>query len=1561
MQKSMQRNAQPPLYDPRFEHDNCGIGFVARIDGQPGQDILSMAMIALGNQAHRGAVAADANTGDGAGILTQIPRKLLLRELERQGVHPDPADIGVGMLFLPQDAATAEASTRIITKALNDRGLKVLGWRDVPTNDRVLGQRALEMKPRIRQVITGRGPGIDEQTYERKLFLARKDMEASFLARDMEVYIPSLSCRTVVYKGLLVGTHLGCFYLDLRDPAYETALAVYHQRYSTNTFPTWERAQPFRMVSHNGEFNTLQGNINWTRARQSKLHFPEVPGTREGTVDFITSVIDERGSDSAMFDNSLEVFVLGGRDIRHAIAMMVPEAWEKIPDMDSDLCDFYLYHSCVVEPWDGPAALTFSDGHIVGSSLDRNGLRPARYCITADGLVISGSEAGVVPMEEQRIISTGRLGPGQMIAVDTREKKFYANSEIKDMLASRQPYGEWVRQHVIPLERIVGSGDQPAADDDEAKPYTLGLQLPSDIVDLDSLQMAFGYTSEEINVVIKPMMRDAREPVGSMGDGTPLAVLSHMEQGRPLFQYFRQRFAEVTNPPIDPLREGLVMSLTVGLGMRLDPLQETAEHAHLLRLSSPILTNEQLAAMRANKDPLFKTATINAVMPVAPGGNGVRGEMNLRQAVEHICHEAEQAAYEGAKLLIISDRGVDSEHAPIPSLLAVGAIHHHLIRTNWRGRVSLIVESAEPREVHHVACLIGYGAKAINPYLALATVRALVTEREELTPQEAAQNFIHALEKGVLKIMSKMGISPVESYCGAQIFEAIGLKKSFIDNYFTGTPSRVGGIGCQKLAHDVLVRHRAAFDKEHKGATLPHPGYYKFKKDGEPHVYSPSVVKALHDAVMNNEGTNGDIHAGLDPNGHVSEKGYQRYRVYADLVNNRPLSELRDLMDFVPAGPPIPIDQVEPIEAILKRFSTAAMSHGAMSSESHQTLSIAMNRLGGMGNSGEGGEDIARFVDERISRIKQVASGRFGVTTNYLVHADELQIKMAQGSKPGEGGHLPGHKVSEEIARIRHTTPGVPLISPPPHHDIYSIEDLAQLIYDLKQVNPGACVSVKLVSMAGVGTVAAGVAKGYSDVIMISGSTGGTGASPLSSIKYAGMPWELGLSETQQTLVMNNLRGRVRVRVDGGMQTGRDVVIGAMLGADEYSFGTAAMVAEGCRMARVCHKNTCPVGIATQRLDLRAKFPGKPEMVMAFFRYMAHEIREILASLGVRSLNEVIGRTEMLRQRHTNNPNADALDLTPILSVPRDLEHHEIHHHHGQRNEHPEGETLNQRIIFDTRDAVATRSPIELAYSISNGDRTVGATLAGAISKRYGMEGLPAGTIRIKFHGSSGQSFGAFNANGMELYLTGEANDYVGKGMAGGRLIIRPGDHGDSFVWHENVIAGNTILYGATGGELYLAGRAGERFAVRNSGATAVVEGLGDHGCEYMTGGVVVVLGCAGYNFGAGMTGGVAYVLDEPGKLPICHNPELVQLDRLNTSDEATVQTLVRQHLHATGSPRAADILEHWSVYRDKFWRVMPQEMAARIEASNEGQEEAKPKPVHPDPAPEQPAEAVPA
>mgnify|MGYP000104588484 CR=1 FL=1 len=1553
------------LYDPRFEHDACGIGFVARIDGRPSHAILAMALEALSNLEHRGAVAADAKTGDGAGVLAQLPYELLLRELAAQRVAaPSASALALGMFFLPQAADERERACAIVAQQLAERKLPLLAWRDVPVNLEALGQGARDAMPFICQAILVRPASLDEVAFERTLFVARKAIEAAFSAQQLAAYVPSLSARTVVYKGLLLGTNLADFYTDLCDPAFSTALAVYHQRYSTNTFPTWERAQPFRMLSHNGEINTVQGNANWMRARHANLVLPAdfLPPNTPGAPPALTPVLDESGSDSAMLDNALELLVMSGRDIRHALAMLVPEAWEKVPDISPALKAFYKYHACLMEPWDGPAALTFSDGRVVGTALDRNGLRPARYVVTDDGLVICGSEVGAVQIDEARIVHKGKLGPGQMIAVDTQAGRFYTDEDVKEYLADLRPYEAWLAQHLKSLAPLGSAESKVLSAESSAQalstmPGVLSTQhsaLSTMPGALSTQQMAFGYTSEELNVVLKPMASTGQEPTGSMGDDTPPAVLSELELGRPLFQYFKQRFAEVTNPPIDSLREDLVMSLSVAVGRRRNLLAETPEHAHLLQLSSPVLTDAQLAALRANADPLIATATVAALLP-----SGER----LEAAVARLCAAAEVAVRAGATVLIVSDRGVDAEHAPMPALLAVSAVHHHMIRTGLRTLCSLLAETGDVREVHHLACMIGYGAEAVNPYLALASVRQLAVDRDavkqrglvngardsakELSPttndprsltlaDEAEHHLVHALEKGLLKVMSKMGISSLDSYCGAQIFEALGLDQALVEACFTGTPSRIGGVGFTKLEADVRARHERAYSAlSTQHSALPHPGFYKFKKDGEYHSFSPAVVHALHKAVQGPHALNGDSHG---PG--VSAEGYAAYSTYAELVQSRPATEPRDLLELMPAGAPVPLDEVEPIEAILRRFSTAAMSHGSTSSEAHSTLSVAMNRLGAMANSGEGGEDAERYKDERNSRIKQVASGRFGVTPAYLASASELQIKMAQGAKPGEGGQLPGHKVNDEIARIRHTVPGVALISPPPHHDIYSIEDLAQLIYDLKQVNPTARVSVKLVATAGVGTIAAGVVKGYADTILISGHTGGTGAAPLTSIKNVGVPWELGLAETQQTLVLNGLRERVRLRADGGLKTGRDVVMAALLGADEFSFGTAALVAEGCIMARACHNNTCPVGIATQRHDLRAKFPGKPEMVMAFFRYLAHEVRGILASLGLRSVEEAVGRTDLLRQRATGNQGADQLDLTPLLGAARMIAGNAIRHG-GERNALPREESLNERMLHDTRGALAARGPASLSYTIRNRDRSVGARLAGAIGQIYGDKGLPAGTITVNLCGSAGQSLGAFNAPGVELRLTGEANDYLGKGMAGGLISVAPPSKA-RYAWHENVIAGNTLLYGATGGELYAAGQVGERFAVRNSGATAVVEGVGDHGCEYMTGGTVVILGATGRNFGAGMTGGAAYVLDEAGTLGQRYNPQLVELRPLGARGEATAQALIRRHVALTGSPRGAEVLAHWDVYKSLFKLVTPRDAVAKIEAAAEGTEEPK-------------------
>ncbi len=1519
-----QKMTRRGLYDPRFEHDACGIGFVAQLSGTPSHDIIQMALTAVGNMAHRGGVAADGKSGDGAGVLTQIPRAFFARELTRLGIRYNADDLAVGMCFLPREAEAQAAARTLVASALHATGLQLLGWRTVPVNGEALGERARATQPVIEQALVGcANTGLAGEARERALYLARKAMEAGAKAQQLEgFYISSLSARTLVYKGLMVAPVLPNFYTDLADPDYTTAIAVFHQRYSTNTFPTWERAQPFRMVSHNGEINTLQGNITWMRAREAEWQRGALADTTTSigqggsalaqAAAQVGPVVDTTGSDSGMLDNVLELLVMGGRDVRHALTMLVPEAWERVQDMDPSWRAFYQYHAGLTEPWDGPAALCFSDGQTVGLALDRNGLRPARYLITDDGLVVCGSEVGAVTIDDARVIKKGKVGPGQMIAADLRTGTFEDNKTIKSRLAAANPYAEWLarQMEVLPPAGVehIAEGYEPETSASRASKSAL----------LGELQHAFGYTAEELAVVLRPMLRDGQEPVGSMGDDTPAAVLA--ERARPLYGYFKQRFAEVTNPPIDPLREELVMSLSFALGRRGNFLESGPQHAHLIRLSSPVLTDEHLATIRTLHDPAFASATLPALFPAAEGAQAMAG------ALDRLCQQAEAAVAANKVLLIISDRGVDEYNAPIPALLALGAVHQHLIRLGLRTSVSLIVESGEPREVHHLACLVGMGAEAVNPYLALATVRNLAIERDEVKVKgqepaeddrrspaelatEAEHKYIHALEKGLLKIMSKIGIATVDSYCGAQIFETIGLANALVERCFTGTPARLGGVSFEKLASDVLEHHDEAFASRlplmASRASLPHPGFYKFKKDGDYHSFAPAVVHALQRA-----SGGGD---------------FATYKSYSDLVHKRPPTELRDLLGFRAQATqaPISVDEVEPLEAILTRFSTAAMSLGSTSSEAHETLAIAMNRLGGLSNSGEGGESPERYTDERNSPIKQVASGRFGVTPAYLASARELQIKMAQGSKPGEGGQLPGHKVTEEIARVRHTTPGVQLISPPPHHDIYSIEDLSQLIYDLKQVNPAAAVSVKLVAEAGVGTIAAGVAKGGADVILISGHSGGTGASPLSSIKNAGVNWELGLAEAQQTLVLNDLRGRVRLRADGGLKTGVDVVMAALLGADEFSFGTAALVAEGCVMARTCHSNNCPVGIATQRADLRAKFKGTPEQVMHFFTHLAQEVREILASLGARTLSEIVGRTDLLEQIGCGGT-ADMLDMSALLARLDD-EGQDIRNTQ-QWNGFAAASELNLELLEHAQAAVERGQPVELELTIGNCDRSVGATLSGAIGGRYGEAGLPDGTITVRFTGSAGQSFGAFQAPGVRFVLAGEANDYVGKGMGGGEIVVRP-MAAVRFATHENTIIGNTVLYGATGGALFAAGRGGERFAVRNSGAVAVVEGLGDHGCEYMTGGAVLVLGSTGRNFAAGMTGGIAYVLDEDNNFAARCNGELVEMGRLDGDDEINIRGLLARHLELTGSLRAADLLDRWDEARSQFVRVSPRGM----------------------------------
>lgn len=1501
------------LYDPRFEHDACGIGFVAHIEGRRSHRVLQMGLEALSNHAHRGAVADDRKSGDGAGILTQLPYEFFVRELERMGITPPThADLAVGQLFLyRQDADDREKARQIIRDVLADLQLEVLAFRSVPVIDSALGQRAEANRPWLEQVILRRTPEAGEagDGFERALYLARKRMVHRARTEGVRrLYIASLSSRTIVYKGLVQAEELPHFYPDLSDRDYTTAIAVFHQRFSTNTFPTWERAQPFRLICHNGEINTLQGNVNWMRAREADLASP----LWAESLSDLRPIIGLQGSDSGMLDNQLELLVRSGRDMRHALMMMVPESWERMSegDVTPERRAFYEYHSALLEPWDGPAAITYTDGRLVGTILDRNGLRPARYVVLDNGIVISASESGAVAYDESRVIKKGRLGPGQILCVDTGRGMVMGDEEITRMFATRRPYRKWVEENLVKLDRLVSKRNRDA-DQQPGPPRA----------DLVNRQLAFGYTSEEMVVVLRPMVVEGKEPVGSMGDDTPLAALSHLP--RPLFSYFKQRFAEVTNPPIDPLRETMVMSLRVLLGQRANLLSETPEATRLVELSSPILLPEQLAALKSMADAEFQMATIQALWPAPATQGGAEAGVALKAATERLCHQAEEAIRAGARIVLISDEGVDRHTLPIPALLAVAAVHHHLISQGLRMNASLISHSGEPREVHHFAALIGYGANGVYPYLAYESIAELVAEGrrvEDLTLIQALGNFVQSLDKGLLKILSKMGISTMDSYCGAQIFEAVGIGGELRDFAFVGTPSILGGVGFASVAEDLLTWHGAGFPAgaAAQKVRLSTWGLYKSRRGGELHTWSPQVVHALHGAVRADSDAESLTH----------------YQEYQQMVNGMKIAP-RHLLAFQRFRPPVPLAQVEPVEKILARFSTAAMSHGALSGEAHQTLAIAMNRLGGMSNSGEGGEAKERYFNEGASKIKQVASGRFGVTAEYLMSAQELQIKMAQGSKPGEGGQLPGHKVSVEIATLRHSTPGVALISPPPHHDIYSIEDLAQLIFDLKTINPNAKVSVKLVSQMGVGTIAAGVVKGFADVIHLSGHNGGTGASPLSSIKNVGLPWEIGLAETHQVLLANGLRTRVTLRADGGLASGRDVVMAAMLGADEYSFGTSAMIAEGCIMARVCHTNGCPVGVATQNPALRAKFDGTPEMVVRFMTHMAQEVREILADLGFRGLDEVVGHPEMLEQVLFGRE-AGFLDLSPLLYVPDTGS--------ARRNVLPTNEviadpTVGDRIVEQVLANLQANpnAPIRLSHRIRNTERTVGTRLAGQLALRYGDKGLPDGQIEIRFDGSAGQSFGAFGIQGLNLVLTGEANDYVGKGLGGGEIVIRPAEEAH-FVPHQNVILGNTVLYGATGGRLFAAGVAGERFAVRNSGAVAVVEGVGQHGCEYMTGGTVVILGETGRNFGAGLTGGQAFVYDVDENFERRYNPELIGIRRLAEGEpEETLLDLIRTHLAKTGSLRAEQLLADWEVQRQFFWHVAPREEVAAIEAANEG------------------------
>ena len=1484
----------PSLYNPDFEHDACGVGFIADISGERSNRVLRYGLQSICNLGHRGALDADAKTGDGAGLLTQLPYKILRNEVSRNGHHLfRDDDLGVGFVFLPHDNAYAQARAKAITEeVLESRGLFLFGWRDVPVNINVLGEKAQLTMPGIQQVLVGKPWGLSADDYERRLFLARNEIEKRAAADKIKnFYIASLSSRVIIYKGLLVSASLEKFYRDLSSPDFQTALCIFHQRYSTNTFPTWPLGQPFRMLGHNGEINTVRGNRNWMHAREAELQ-ADFWGE---DIDLLKPIIQPGGSDSASLDNALEALVMSGRNILHAMTMLVPSAWRGNQRLSSEQAAFHEYHSYINEPWDGPAALVFSDGVTVGACLDRNGLRPARYKLTEDGIFSLGSEVGVVEFDDAKVIEKGRLGPGEMIAVDTASGKLLRDRDIKEQLAAQRPYRQWIEDNTLRLAKMVSRDaiPEPTAE--------------LDILDITGRQIAFGYTSEELDVILKPMLRDGSEPFGSMGDDTALAVLSL--QPRLLYTYFCQLFAQVTNPPIDPLREKLVMSLQTVMGWRRNLLGETPEHAQQLAAESPILMEHELAVLRASGHPLTQSETVGVLWPLAEGAGG------LETAIRRICAEAESAVDAGCRLVVLSDRGVDHENVPVPMLLATGAVHHHLTRVGKRMRASIICETGEARDVHQMACLLGYGASAMVPYLGYETCREILEKMPaESRPSyvQALKSYRTALESGVLKIMSKMGISVLASYRGAQIFEAIGLSSKLIDQCFTGTSTQIEGIGFREIARESLRRHELAYGKGGAAPALQNPGFYRFRPNGEAHAVTPPMIKNFHTFVQTNK-----------------PEDYKKY--VASVLSVQPIS-IRDLLELAPpASGPIPIEEVEPVEEIRRRFTTAGMSLGALSPEMHECLAIAMNRIGGKSNSGEGGEDPARFHrrpngDLPNSAIKQIASGRFGVNATYLASAKEIEIKMAQGAKPGEGGQLPGHKVSIYIARLRKATPGVSLISPPPHHDIYSIEDLAQLIFDLKQVNPRARVCVKLVAEAGVGTIAAGVAKAHADIILVSGHEGGTGAAAFSSIKNAGSAWELGIAEVHQVLMLNGLRNRVTLRTDGGMRTGIDIVVAALLGAEEFNFGTAALIASGCVYVRQCHLNTCPVGVATLDEKLRAKFRGKPENIVNFFNGVAGEVREIMAGLGARTMNDLIGQVGLLRQRRaTDHPKANTLDLRRLLADVSKDDPTAPRFHTRDRNDGFTDRPLDDVILQEANEAINLGNKLSLSYKVRNTNRSVGTKVSGEIAYQHGETGLPEGLLEINLTGTAGQSLAAFLSPGIRIILTGEANDYVAKSMSGGMVVLKPrADVG--FVVHEAMIAGNTCLYGATGGHFFAAGRVGERFAVRNSGAIAVVEGLGDHGCEYMTNGTVVALGRTGRNFGAGMTGGIAYVLDLEGNFETLYNPQLVRVDRLSCEGEATqtLKSLIYRHLEMTESARAREILGNWSQFEPKFWQVSP-------------------------------------
>ncbi|HEV2061871.1 MAG TPA: glutamate synthase large subunit [Solirubrobacteraceae bacterium] len=1470
------------LYDPRYEHDACGVAFVARLDSRPTREVVDKGLTALENLEHRGATGADHRTGDGAGILVQIPDAFFRAVVDFE--LPPAGEYGVGTVFLPRDDARRRKLEELIELNVRVEGQKVLGWRDVPVDEAHVGDTANTTRPHIRQLFVGNGLtdeyAGDQAAFERKLYVIRRIVE---LAAGPDFYSASFSSRTVVWKGMLIPEQLRGFYPDLQHPEMRSAIALVHSRFSTNTFPSWPLAHPYRVIAHNGEINTLMGNVNWMRARESELA-SELFGERD--LRKIMPVIPPGNSDSATFDNVLELLMLAGRSLPHAVMMMIPEAWQDRHDLPEDLKGFYAFHSCLMEPWDGPAAVAFTDGTLIGATLDRNGLRPGRWAQTKDGHVVLGSEAGLLPYEPHEIERLGRLQPGKLFLVDLERGRIVADDEVKHEVSTQQPYGQWFRENMVHFSAL-----------EPAHVTLTGVQRTR------IRQLAFGYTQEDLRVLIAPMAAQGAEPVGSMGNDNALPVLS--DQRPPLFSYFKQLFAQVTNPPIDPIREEIVMSLGTGIGAERNLLAESPEHAHQLVMDQPILRNVELETLRHVDHEIFAAHTIDITWPVEEGPGG------LAKRIAEVCDEAYSAIALGANILILSDRAVKEKRVGIPSLLAVAAVHHHLVRAGTRLRAGLVLESGEPREVHHFATLIGYGCSAINPYLLLDTVDELVVEGRVPgvdSPDVAQKNVVKAIGKGLLKTISKMGISTTQSYCGAQIFEAVGLGKELIDRHFAGTASRIGGIGLDVLARETLDRHATAYPASHED-LLPVGGVYAWRRDGERHMWNPETVALLQHAVRSENGT-----------------ARQKYDEYAAMVNDDATrrSTLRGLMRFRTEDcEPVPLEEVEPAKDIVRRFATGAMSLGSISTEAHETLARAMNRLGGRSNTGEGGEDPRRFADDRRSAIKQVASGRFGVTINYLVNADQLQIKMAQGAKPGEGGQLPGHKVDSYIGSIRHSTPGVGLISPPPHHDIYSIEDLKQLIYDLRCSNPKASVSVKLVAEVGVGTVAAGVAKANADHVLISGHDGGTGASPLSSIQAAGVPWEIGLAETQQTLLRNDLRSRITVQTDGQLKTGRDVAIAAMLGADEYGFSTAPLIATGCIMMRACHLNTCPVGIATQDPELRKRFQGQPEHVVNFFFFVAEELREIMASLGVRRLDDLIGRSDLLSADDAvDHWKARGVDLSQILAFP------EVPDGAPRRRVEPPPAVLHDNLDWElveaSRPAIEGGVPVVLERRVRNVNRCVGGILSSHIAQRHGLEGLAEDTIRVEFHGTAGQSFGGWLAHGVTFTLHGDANDYTGKGLSGGTLVVRPPDSA-SYRAEENVAIGNVVLYGATSGKAFFRGLAGERFCVRNSGASAVVEGVGDHGCEYMTGGRAVVLGRTGRNFAAGMSGGLAFVLDEDGTFRSRVNPTMLdQLEEMTESDAIEVHELVSEHLRRTASPVAERVLAQWDSLKSKFVKVFP-------------------------------------